>query len=64
MCIAFDGAYILEAPAADPGITDEHRPTPEITAAGAGGEDSGGQNRSVTADLLGCAEYHRFEILR
>jgi hypothetical protein len=41
MCIAFDGAYILEAPAADPGITDEHRPTPEITATGADGEDSG-----------------------
>ena len=41
MCIAFDGAYILEAPAADPGITDEHRPAPEITAAGADGEDSG-----------------------
>jgi hypothetical protein len=41
MCIAFDGAYIHEAPAADPGTTDEHRPTPEITAAGADGEDSG-----------------------
>lgn len=26
MCIAFDGAYILEAPTADPDITDEHRP--------------------------------------
>jgi hypothetical protein len=39
MCIAFDGAYILEAPAADPGITDEHRPV--IMPAGVGGEDSG-----------------------
>ena len=37
MCIAFDGAYILEAPPADPGITDEHRPVPEITPSGAGG---------------------------
>ena len=37
MCIAFDGAYILEAPAADPGITDEHRPVPEIMPAGAEG---------------------------
>jgi hypothetical protein len=37
MCIAFDGAYILEAPAADPGLTDEHRPVPEITPAGTGG---------------------------
>jgi hypothetical protein len=26
MCIAFDGAYILEAPPADPASTDEHRP--------------------------------------
>jgi len=37
MCIAFDGAYILEAPAANPGITDEHRPAAEIMPAGAGG---------------------------
>jgi hypothetical protein len=36
MCIAFDGAYLLEAPAADPGITDGHRPVPEIMPAGAG----------------------------
>ena len=41
MCIAFDGAYILEAPAAEPGITDEHRPVAEIMPARAGGEDSG-----------------------
>ena len=41
MCIAFDGAYILEAPAADPGSTDEHRPAAEIMPAAAGGEDSG-----------------------
>jgi hypothetical protein len=39
MCIAFDGAYILEARAADPGITDEHRPVPET--APAGGESAG-----------------------
>jgi len=38
MCIAFDGAYILEAPPADPGSTDEHRPVPEIMPASAGGE--------------------------
>jgi hypothetical protein len=37
MCIAFDGAYLLEVPAADPAITDEHRPVPEIMPAGAGG---------------------------
>ncbi len=37
MCIAFDGAYIREAPTADPGITDEHRPVPETTPAGGGG---------------------------
>ena len=37
MCIAFDGAYILEAPPADPGSTDEHRPVPETTPSGAGG---------------------------
>jgi hypothetical protein len=41
MCIAFDGAYILEAPPADPGNTDEHRPVPEITPASAGAEGSG-----------------------
>jgi hypothetical protein len=41
MCIAFDGAYILEAPAADPDSTDEHRPAAEIVPAAAGGEDSG-----------------------
>jgi hypothetical protein len=30
MCIAFDGAYILEAPPADPASTDEYRePVPE-----------------------------------
>jgi hypothetical protein len=33
MCIAFDGAYILEAPPADPGIADDHRPAPEVTPA-------------------------------
>jgi hypothetical protein len=37
MCIAIDGAYILEAPAANPGITDEHRAAAEIMPAGAGG---------------------------
>jgi hypothetical protein len=32
MCIAFDGAYILEAPPANPGIADDHRrPAPEVT---------------------------------
>jgi hypothetical protein len=41
MCIAFDGAYILEAPAADPGITDEPCPNPGITPAGGGGEGGG-----------------------
>jgi hypothetical protein len=40
MCIAFDGAYILEAPPADPGSTDERRPVPEIMPASAGGEGS------------------------
>jgi hypothetical protein len=30
MCIAFDGAYILEAPSADPDSTDGHRPVPVI----------------------------------
>jgi len=39
MCIAFDGAYILEAPPADPGSTDEHRPVAEIIPAS--GEGSG-----------------------
>jgi hypothetical protein len=33
MCIAFDGAYILEAPPANPGIADDHRPAPEVTPA-------------------------------
>ena len=37
MCIAFDGAYILEAPAADPDSTDGHRPVPAIVPGGAGG---------------------------
>jgi hypothetical protein len=41
MCIAFDGAYILEAPPADPGSTDEHRPVAEIVPASTGGEGSG-----------------------
>jgi hypothetical protein len=36
MCIAFDGAYILEAPPADPASTDDYRePVPEITGASA-----------------------------
>ena len=33
MCIAFDGAYILEAPPADPGIANDHRPAHEVTPA-------------------------------
>jgi hypothetical protein len=37
MCIAFDGAYILEAPAADPDSTDGHRTAAEIAPAAAGG---------------------------
>jgi hypothetical protein len=41
MCIAFDGAYILEAPAADPGITDEHLSVPEITPAATVAEGAG-----------------------
>ncbi len=41
MCIAFDGAYILEARAADPSITDEHCPVPETAAADADGESVG-----------------------
>ena len=41
MCMAFDGAYILEAPPADPGSTDEHRPVPELMPASSGGEGSG-----------------------
>ena len=42
MCIAFDGAYIHEAPPADPGSTDEYRePVPEITPANPGGEGPG-----------------------
>jgi len=33
MCIAFDGAYLLEAPAAAPDPADDHRrPSPEVTA--------------------------------
>jgi hypothetical protein len=44
MCIAFDGAYILEARAADPGITDEHRPVPETAPAD---EESVGQRDSL-----------------
>jgi hypothetical protein len=48
MCIAFDGAYILEAPAADRGITDEPRPNPETTPAGGGGCGEGvGQPESL-----------------
>jgi hypothetical protein len=40
MCIAFDGAYIFEAPPADPGSTDEYRElAPEIMPAS--GEGSG-----------------------
>jgi hypothetical protein len=39
MCIAFDGAYILEArpqtPTADPGPAAEQAPVPEITTADA-----------------------------
>lgn len=31
MCIAFDGAYLLEAPTTHPATTDEHRPAPELT---------------------------------
>jgi hypothetical protein len=42
MCIAFDGAYILEAPPADPASTDDYRePVPEITPASADGEGPG-----------------------
>jgi hypothetical protein len=42
MCIAFDGAYILEAPPADPASTDDYRElVPEITPANAGGEGPG-----------------------
>lgn len=33
MCIAFDGAYILEAPPADPGPADDHASVREITTA-------------------------------
>jgi hypothetical protein len=32
MCIAFDGAYILEAPTAVQGPADDARPAPEATA--------------------------------
>jgi hypothetical protein len=52
MCIAFDGAYILEAPAADPGITDEPRPTPGITPAGADGDGGGGGEGAVQPESL------------
>ena len=31
MCIAFDGAYILEAPTTHPAVIDERRPAPELT---------------------------------
>jgi hypothetical protein len=31
MCIAFDGAYILEAPTTHPASTDEHRQVLEPT---------------------------------
>ena len=41
MCIAFDGAYILEAPPRTWSSTDEYRePVPEIMPASAGGEGS------------------------
>jgi hypothetical protein len=33
MCIAFDGAYILEAPPADPGQPDEHAAVREMMTA-------------------------------
>ena len=49
MCIAFDGAYILEAPPADPGSTDEHRPVPEIMPASAGGEGASELNPGPTS---------------
>ncbi len=48
MCIAFDGAYILEAPAADPDITSGHRPAAEITPAGAGGSGRPGPLRPTS----------------
>lgn len=35
MCIAFDGAYILEAPPSDPGPADEDAPATEIITADA-----------------------------
>jgi hypothetical protein len=42
MCIAFDGAYILEAPPADPASNDDYRqPVSEMMPASAGGEGSG-----------------------
>jgi hypothetical protein len=44
MCIAFDGAYILEAPATHPAATDECRPVPELTA---GDADIDGAGRPV-----------------
>ncbi len=48
MCIAFDGAYILEAPPADPGIADAHRPAPEVTPTGA----TSGPEPTTTSDRL------------
>jgi hypothetical protein len=41
MCIAFDGAYILEAPTTQTASTDEHRPAPEVTADDANTEGTG-----------------------
>jgi hypothetical protein len=48
--MAFDGAYILEAPAADPGSTDGHRPAAEIMPAGAGGSGRPEPPPDVAAD--------------
>lgn len=31
MCIAFDGAYLLEAPTTHPASTDGHQPIPGLT---------------------------------
>jgi len=36
MCIAFDGAYILEAPAVDLRSADNERPSPAIVPVPAG----------------------------
>ena len=52
MCIAFDGAYILEAPAPDPGLTDEPRPNPGITPALAGGGRGRGREGAVQPESL------------